>query len=396
MAGNDRLTGLDAARGIAVLGMFAVHVGPPPEPGGPGWLLIAADGRAPAVFTLIAGFSLALARARQPQPQLRPTLVRCAILAALGLVLAALTPGILVILVFYAAYFLAAEPFLRLRTRTLAAVATASVVLGPLLSYVIGSVHGYRTGGRGGTPQPGDLTSWWGLGEFLDKLFLSGAYPLLTYFPYVLVGLVLGRLADLRRPSAGRLLAAWGTAAAVAGYGLSWLIVEKWGGRAELHAAVAREHAWALDHADPVKAVLDSQFGAIPSSSWTWLAVAGPYSQTPLETLGNAGVGAALIGLAVAFARAPLAARVLRPFAAVGTMALSVYVLHALALALFAYGATGWDVLLWFSAAAVLGCIAWQYVWRRTPLRRGPLEWALRALTVRSVPSSVPSAPTSS
>ncbi|MGI5450329.1 hypothetical protein ACQEVM_32060 [Streptomyces sp. CA-243310] len=30
--GANRLTGLDAARGIAVLGMFAVHVGPTPHP----------------------------------------------------------------------------------------------------------------------------------------------------------------------------------------------------------------------------------------------------------------------------------------------------------------------------------------------------------------------------
>ncbi|WP_327355265.1 heparan-alpha-glucosaminide N-acetyltransferase domain-containing protein [Streptomyces sp. NBC_01304] len=391
MAGDTtRLTGLDAARGIAVLGMFAVHVGPPPEPIGAGWLLVAADGRAPAVFTLIAGFSLALAKQRQRQREgWRPLLIRSAILGLLGLLLAGLSPGILVILAFYSVYFLAAEPFTRLRTRTLAIIAAASAVVGPVASYVLGDLLGHRTSGRGGTPVPQDLASWSGFGEMAEKLLLTGAYPLLTYFPYVLIGLALGRLATrtgsrpagLHHPRTAWLLTAWGAAAALAGYGLSWLLVEKGGARQGLLAAIAREHPWALERDDPIGAVLGSQYGAIPSTSWDWLAVAGPYSQTPLETLGNAGVGAALIGLAVALARAPLAARVLRPLAAVGTMALSVYVVHALALAFALHGWTGWDALKWFSVTAVLACCVWQYALRGTPLKRGPLEWALRALS---------------
>lgn len=380
--GPNRLTGLDAARGVAVLGMFAVHVGPPPAPGGPGWLLVAADGRAPAVFTLIAGFSLALARARAGgPPPLRATLTRCAILAVLGLCLAALSPGILVILAFYAVYFLAAEPFTRLCTRTLAALAGASVVLGPVLSYLLGPALGLRTGGRGATPVPADLASWAGAGRMLRELVLSGAYPLLTYFPYILVGMALGRLADLRSGRSLRRLAGFGVAAAVVGYGASWLALGPGGRRGPLLEAIAREHPWAAAEPDPVAAVLGEQFGAVPSTSWDWLLVAGPYSQTPLETLGNSGVGAALIGLLALAARARPVAGVLRPLAAVGAMALTVYVAHALALAVFLRGWTGWEVLAGFSAVAMAGCLAWGHFLRGTELRRGPLEWALRAVT---------------
>ncbi|MFE2289050.1 heparan-alpha-glucosaminide N-acetyltransferase domain-containing protein [Streptomyces sp. NPDC059443] len=381
--GANRLTGLDAARGTAVLGMFAVHVGPPPVPDGAGWLLVAADGRAPAVFTLIAGFSLALARSRAAEPPpLRATLTRCAILAALGLLLAALSPGILVILAFYAVYFLAAEPFTRLRTRTLAVTAGASVVLGPVLSHVLGQGLGLRTGGRGATPVPGSLTSWAGAGESARDLLLSGAYPLLTYFPYILVGMALGRLADLRSKRSLRLLTGVGAVAAAVGYGASWLALGPGGRREALLRAVAREHPWAMAEPDPVSAVLSEQFGAVPGTSWDWMLLAGPYSQTPLETLGNAGVGAALVGsLALAARAAGWVARVLGPLAAVGAMALSVYVVHAVALAVFLRGVSGWEALAGFSAAAVAGCLAWGRLLRGTELRRGPLEWALRVVT---------------
>ncbi|WP_438297407.1 heparan-alpha-glucosaminide N-acetyltransferase domain-containing protein [Streptomyces sp. HUAS TT7] len=387
---DNRLQALDAARGLAVLGMFAVHVGPRPEPSGAGYLLIAADGRAPAVFTLIAGFSLALARGgtrpRPGQPPLRATLIRCAVLALLGLTLAWLHTGILVILAFYAVYFLAAEPFTRLGAKVLIAVASCSVVLGPVLSYTLGPLFGHRLGGRGATPAIRDLAGWTGLAEAVEALLLSGAYPLLTYFPYLLVGMALGRIADLRRPGPARLLVGWGAAGAVAGYGLSWLAVTGPGnGYGALLRAVADHHPAALAADDPVRAVLGQQYGAIPSTSWHWLLVADPYSQTPLETLGNAGVGAALIGLAVGAARSRLLAGPMRPLAAVGAMALSVYVAHALALAGFAHRASGWQVLAAFCAAALLGCLLWQRLWRGTEVRRGPLEWALRTITSRPV-----------
>ncbi|MFK0234848.1 hypothetical protein [Streptomyces vinaceus] len=43
--GDGRLTAVDAVRGSAVLGTFAVRVGPGPRPEGAGYLIVAADGR---------------------------------------------------------------------------------------------------------------------------------------------------------------------------------------------------------------------------------------------------------------------------------------------------------------------------------------------------------------
>ncbi|MEU9143370.1 DUF418 domain-containing protein [Streptomyces sp. NPDC048349] len=388
-AGSVRLAGVDAVRGLAVLGMFAVHVGPGARPEGAGYLIVAADGRAPALFTLLAGFSLVLAQ-RGPDPtarpagwtgRYRPLLIRSAVLAVLGLFLASLWPGILVILAFFSVYFLAAEPFTRLSTPVLTAVAGASVVAGPLLSFLLGPVFGYGASGRGLVPEATDLTSWAGLGTVLCELLLTGAYPLATYLPYVLAGMALARLCDVRERPVALRMAGWGTAAAAAGYGSAWLATHVFGARERLLAAIAVHHPEAASAADPVREVLRGQYGAVPSTSWDWLLLADPYSQTPLETLGNAGVGCALIGLCALAVRRRLGARLLSPVAVLGAMALSAYVVHALVLAGPAHGASSWSAWLGFSAAALALTWAWQRAYAGTPLRRGPLEHALRLAT---------------
>ncbi|MFJ4860516.1 DUF418 domain-containing protein [Streptomyces sp. NPDC088748] len=384
--GSVRLAGVDAVRGLAVLGMFAVHVGPGPEREGAGYLLVAADGRAPALFTLLAGFSLVLAQrgqdpARRPEGwarRWRPLLIRCAVLAVLGLGLASLWPGILVILAFFAVYFLAAEPFTRLSTPVLTAVAGVSVVAGPLLSFLLGPVFGYEASGRGLVPEAADLTSWPGLGAVLLELLLTGAYPLATYFPYVLAGMALARLCDVRVGTVALRMALWGTAAALAGYGSAWLASHVFGARQRLLESIAVHHPQAMAAADPVREVLQGQYGAVPSTSWDWLLVADPYSQTPLETLGNAGVGCAVIGLCALAARHGVGARLLRPLTLLGAMALSAYVVHALVLAGPAHGAASWSAWIAFSSAALALTWGWQRIWADSPLRRGPVEHVLR------------------
>lgn len=395
--GTGRLAGVDAVRGLAVLGMFAVHVGPGPRPEGAGYLMMAADGRAPALFTLLAGFSLTLAqRGRNPAAQpggwalrYRPLLVRCAVLAALGLWLAGLWPGILVILAFFAVYFLAAEPFTRMSTPVLTAVAGVSVVAGPVLSYLLGPLFGYGASGRGLVPEATDLTSWAGLGDALCALLLTGAYPLATYFPYVLAGMALARLCDVRRRAVALRMAVWGAVAALVGYGSAWVATHLLGTRERLMEAIAVHHPEAMAAADPVREVLSGQYGAVPSTSWHWLLVADPYSQTPLETLGNAGVGCALIGLCALLARGRFGAVLLRPFTLLGAMALSAYVVHALVLAGPAHGAASWSAWFLFSGAALALTWVWQRVWADSPLRRGPVEHALRLATYGRPPARV-------
>ncbi|MFE3325253.1 heparan-alpha-glucosaminide N-acetyltransferase domain-containing protein [Streptomyces sp. NPDC059176] len=390
--GRKRLISVDAARAVAVFAMFAAHIGPPVKPEGAGYLLVAFDGTAPAVFTLIAGLSLTLSRGgTEPRPAppgaLQGTFIRCAVLGFLGLWLAEQKSGIAVILSFFAVYFLAAEPLARLRTRTLVVVAAVSVVLGPLLSYVLGPYFGYRVVGRGRYPGFSALTSWHGFADGLDTLLLSGAYPWLTYFPYVVVGMALGRVVNLARPGVARHLIGWGALATFAGHGLSALALGPGGGHDALMRAIAHSHSFALKAPDPVEAVLGKQAGAIPSTSWAWLLVDDPYSQTPFETVANIGVSLLVLGLAVAACRNRILETTLRPLAVVGSMGLSVYVIHVLARAELR-PVHGWTTLGLFCVVALAGCVVWEFVFRHAPLKRGPLEWVLHALMAKPVPTA--------
>ncbi|WP_328666252.1 heparan-alpha-glucosaminide N-acetyltransferase domain-containing protein [Streptomyces sp. NBC_00322] len=382
---NRRLLSVDLVRAIAVFAMFAAHIGPPVKPEGAGYLLVAFDGRAPGIFTLIAGLSLTLSRGgTKPRPPLtgtlRATLIRCAVLAVLGMALTELRSGIAVILTFFAVYFLTAEPLARLRTRPLIAVAAISVVLGPVLSYWLGPYLGHRVAGRGRYPGFDAVTGWSGFSEALDTLLVSGAYPWLTYFPYVIVGMAMGRVVNLTKPGTARRLIGWGALSVLAGHGLSALALGPAGGRAALLDAIAHSHAFAMNAPDPVQAVLARQAGAIPSTSWAWLLVDDPYSQTPFETIANIGVSWLLIGLAVAACRLHVLEPLLRPLAVVGTMGLSVYALHVLARAEL-QPQHGWPALGAFCGISLVGCVFWAYTFRGTSLRRGPLEWVLHTIT---------------
>ncbi len=76
-----------------------------------------------------------------------------------------------------------------------------------------------------------------------------------------------------------------------------------------------------------------------------------------------------------------MGARLLRPLTVLGAMALSAYVAHALVLAGPAHGAASWWAWTAFSGAALALTWVWQRIWADSPLRRGPVEHALRLAT---------------
>ncbi|MEH3076040.1 MAG: heparan-alpha-glucosaminide N-acetyltransferase domain-containing protein [Quadrisphaera sp.] len=67
---RDRLVGVDAARGLALLGMMGTHlVSRTTADGGVSWVYEVFSGRASALFAVLAGVGLALSTGRTESPR---------------------------------------------------------------------------------------------------------------------------------------------------------------------------------------------------------------------------------------------------------------------------------------------------------------------------------------
>ncbi|HET9257051.1 MAG TPA: DUF418 domain-containing protein [Pseudonocardiaceae bacterium] len=376
-ARSTRLRGLDLARGIAVLGMFAAHVGPAPD-ASTGHLLGVFHGRSAALFLFLAGLSLALISGgtrRAEDSLLHRSRVkitaRAGVMLVLGLLLASLvSDDIGVILPVYALLFLLVLPLLRLRPQTLILLAGALAISGPVLSYLIRHFLDLTPESTPQAPGLSALTSWDNLVNGIMSLVLNGGYPVLTVFPIMLVGLSIGRL-DLSAQSVQRRLLGAGAVLSAVGYGGSALAVHVGG----LSAVIGSGSVAAGQ--EEIHAVASAEAGTVPTTSWAWLLTAGPHSGTPMEILGATGCALAVLGAALLIA--DRVHRVLRPVYAVGMMPLTAYAAHLIVI----WAVVGheeppesWRIL----AALSITTMALAGIWLRY-FRSGPLEWGLRAIS---------------
>lgn len=376
---TGRLIGLDLARGVAILGMFAAHLGPDPSVGGPlGWLMEVARGRSSALFALLAGFTLVLLTGR-PEPRtgrsgrqaVGRVLIRAAVLMLLGYALTALDTSVDVILAAYGMLFVLALPLYRLRAPTLAAIAAATALVLPQVLYLLQTaVEGGSWADTVITYDP--LARITGSDGLLD-LFVTGDYPVLTWLPFIIAGMAVAKV-DLTRPCAPVRVALCGGALTVLGYGGSWLALNLApGARSAVSAATDGGQAASAWWSDAV--------GDPTALTPYWLLVAAPHSQTTWSILGNTGV--ALVVLAACLLAADRSAR-LRGFAApvvaVGSMSLTAYVGHIIAIEVLGTddlpASAELPVFLGFSAATMLLALAWTRFFRR-----GPLEYAMYTAT---------------
>ena len=341
---TERLLGVDAARAVALAGMFATHTLPlVDDDGAPSMTGLLADGRSSALFAVLAGVGIALstrglADGRAHAAAGAGLVVRGALVGLLGLALAGLDPPVAVILAYYGLLFAVAVPLLRLRAPALAAGAAVMVVAGPVLSHLL------RAGLPDGPGPQADLGSLADPGQLFLTLTLTGYYPVLPWTAYLLAGMAVGRL-DLRTPRVAGALAAGGAALAVA---------------ASVSSAVLRATG-------NVPEVTGRQYGSTPPTTWWWLAVDTPHSATPFDLAHTTGTALAVIGLALLLPRA-----VLWLPAAVGAVPLTLYTGHVLWLA--AQPTDGLPTLLVHLAAAVVTGVV-----LRLCGVRGPLETAVSA-----------------
>ncbi|MEV6742327.1 DUF418 domain-containing protein [Streptomyces sp. NPDC051104] len=383
---TGRLIGIDLARGLAVFGMYSAHVGPDVTVGGPvGFLLETARGRSSALFALLAGFSLAIITGR-PHPRtgrsgrqaVARIVIRAVVLVALGYALTALDTPVDVILSFYGLLFLTVLPLYRLRAGTLALVAAASALILPQALYAIR--NSIEDGNWADAIAARDPLARISGTDGIIELSFTGKYPALTWMPFLIAGMAVARL-DLTRPGIRSRLALTGAALTLLGYGGSWLVLR-------LVPSALTAVAAATDGGSTASAWWSDTVGEPEGHTpLAWLLVAAPHSQTTFSILGNTGVALVVVAACLTGAhRMPRLTHLATPVAAVGMTALTVYVLHIVALWFFTdvwhvaaiedETMSALPVLAGFIAAATLLATAWT---RR--FRRGPLEHLLHIAT---------------
>ncbi len=363
---------MDLARGLAVFGMYAAHVGPDPSEGGTtGFLMELAHGRASALFAFLAGFSIILMTGRRApktgragRQAVAKVVIRALVLLAVGTALSLTGTPVEVILAFYGLYFLIVLPLYRLGARPLAVIAAAGALVLPQVLYLIK--------GALGESAPGGLWTWPADADGVLSLLFTGSYPVLTWIPFVIAGMAVARL-DLAATAVRVRLAITGVSLAVLGYGGSWLALRLVPGA----LTTLTENSWT---------------GSASSAWWsdTWgypfgdtpaeLLVASPHSETTLSILGNTGVAlAVLVACLAAVDAIPRVHRLARPVIAVGTMSLTAYVFHIVGiwfLGIEELPGSPLHVLLAFIAAMTVFATLWSRFFRR-----GPLEWLLGKAT---------------
>jgi len=375
--GQRRITGIDAARGLALLGMMVVHLLPAYSADGSltlPWSL--SVGYASALFAVVAGVGLAMTSGRPERMVGRRYAAASASLAAravaigaLGLLLGFVVPSdnALVILPYYAVLFVLAIPLIRLSRPWLLALTVGVVVLVPAASHLWRAAHG-------GMSEDLVNPSLWTLaaqpGEVMSLLLVSGAYPALAWTAYICAGLAVGRSALALRSSAAGIMVL-GVALAAAASSASWFLLERAGGRDALDSAAAASSSVSTE-LDLLSAGAE---GTLPTNTWWWLATDVPHSGAPLDLLLRIGVALAVLGGMVLLSRA--VGGLLRPLTVVGSMPLTMYTTHLLLLV------QPWmpsdPVVAFLIQLVALTALAW--VWS-TYFERGPLEQVVRYLAL--------------
>lgn len=387
-----RITGIDLARALAVIGMIGAHLPFVSDEGiAQHWIRQLSDGLPSALFAVLAGVSLAiisergvaaggaaLAHARHK------IMVRGVILVAIGVVLAALPTPVYIVLQAIGGMYLLLSAAPRWSTRTLVALAGGLFVASGLLDAV----------GR----------------AVLSSDVILGNYPIVTWLFYGVVGILLHRLV-IPRPGVQIALASVCVPVSIAG--IWWRENTVVSPDATSAASVS---AGSLGSAEPLSgSVVEADPGQVQ-----WLNLeshTGGFGDVTLCTV----VALAVLATCLVLCRSQVVNSLTYPLRAMGSMAFTVYVSHVLfasayflvamldtqsaqlmtaeqtALAAHTPGVeasmsdafAAASAQTWPGQLNVLVAIVFASLWLRF-FRRGPLEWgmvkAIAAATAQDVP----------
>lgn len=405
---KQRILGVDLARGFALIGMFTAHFGLATEPQlmSPGTWSGLVNGRSSILFAILAGVSLAIITGRtnpiagQKLLDARfKIIVRAFCIFVLGELLTSLNSYIAIILQTYAVLFIVAVFLLRVRRRWLITIAFVWAVVGPLLVAVWEPL---ATALEFGVPMM-DILVW-------------GSYPVLTWIPYIVIGLAIGRT-DLTKRANQVLLLVFGMIVCVIGYAgvlpfasdlgpddstgfpkfSSGSSIYDEGGSAKADGKVDPDFAVPCLDADDYDQCMNdwelefygdgdyypNEEGAkdqILNNLANWNTTV-PHSGTPFEIFGSGGFAVAFLGLCLLVM--PLCRIILRPIIAMGSMSLTIYVIHVVSFRFLQDSFESFGELAvtpWL--LSILACAVFATVWMAF-FRRGPLEAALHKFVLR-------------
>lgn len=341
-----RLPGYDVARAIAVLGMIMVDVrhellayhGSPPFL----WLFDGIEGKAAALFVLLAGAGLSLRTHRrdeeyEPTVDHRPLIERALLLIGLGLLLLHLWEYD--ILHFHGVYLLLAIPLLRARSRTLWLLAVAAVWFAMVLAREL----------------DWDVRPTLTPSGVVRHLFFNGLYPVFPWIAFVLVGMAIGRL-ELSDPRVRRRTLA--IAVAIASLAS---VVDAFGHYEREHDVIG--------------------LGGYADWLLTW-----PRAPRPFFIVSGSAIAVTTICGCIELSQHRAERRWVLALVATGQLAFTLYVIHVVAILVplehgllrgqpielaFAYAVVGYGAAISFA------------VWWRRRWKHGPLEGLMRQITMR-------------
>ncbi|MHA7141545.1 MULTISPECIES: heparan-alpha-glucosaminide N-acetyltransferase domain-containing protein [unclassified Arthrobacter] len=322
-----RLSGVDAARGVALFGMMSTHIFALYVPGTAeaSWVALVFSGRASALFAVVAGLGLALLTGGNRihhrnaiGMDRRGIAARAAVIMVIGLMLGGLETNIAIILFHYGVLFLLALPFVSMPFRRLLWWAAGWLLLSPVAAYLLRPWIAETVN----PPSIGGNPLWETLLEpatLLADITVTGYYPALQWLSYILIGMAIGRL-PLRDKRVQLGLVVSGATLAVAAKLVSGYLLGPLGGLAALLQTPDGSRY-------PLAAMMSvSLTGVDQSDSWWWLAVSAPHSGSPLDLLHTGGTAALVIGLCLLATRRFESA--LLPLSAAGAMTLTLYAVH--------------------------------------------------------------------
>jgi uncharacterized membrane protein YeiB len=329
-----RFAGVDAARGLAILGMLWAHTA------ADGTRDALADGRSSVLFATLAGCSLGLLSGgssprtgRARGDALMSIALRGVLLIALGLWLWLLGTPVAVILDTYGAVFVVLLPIVFAPMWVVAGVGILAALAGPLVVQAVGE----------------DLTTPFTPQRLLHlpgEWFVTGYYPGVVWAAYLCAGLVASRAGLARRRTLVAMVGAGG-ATSLLGYG--------------------RAAAFGLD--------------------------ASAHADTSAEVLGSGGLAIAVIGalelLCASAVPGRVATVVLGPLIAAGRMPLTIYAGQLLVLAIWRLtpaagdppSIESWSLLIGLTVGSLVVAVLWQRF-----VGRGPLERIVTGLTTLGGP----------